>query len=77
MKSSHLVAAVLALGLVTSLSTLAQGTATGTNTNSVSAGTGNAGDKTSQPGASAAAGKTPMAHKSRRARRAASAASGG
>jgi hypothetical protein len=72
--------AALLLGLTTSLSGFAQvapanGTVTGTNMGSVSAGTGNAGDKTQQPGASATT-KSHAKHKHHRAHHAASAASG-
>ena len=72
--------AVLLLGLTTSLSGFAQaasapGTVTGTNTGTVSAGTGNAGDKTQQVGTSSA-GKTHAKHRHHRAHHAASAASG-
>jgi hypothetical protein len=74
-------AAILLLGLATSLPGFAQapaaGTAVGTNTDSVSAGTGNAGDKTQQPDAAAAAGKSHPKHRHHhhRAHHAASAAS--
>lgn len=72
--------AALLIGLTTSLSGFAQaassaGTATGTNTDSVSAGTGNAGDKTQQPGASSAT-KSHTKRKHHRAHHAASPASG-
>ena len=81
MKMSHFSsAAALLLGLTTSLSSFAQaapanGTVTGTNTGTVAAGTGNAGDKTQQVGTSAA-GKSHARHKHHRAHHAASAASG-
>ena len=72
--------AALLLGLTTSLSGFAQaasaaGTVTGTNMDSVSAGTGNAGDKTQQVGTSTA-GKSHAKRRHHRAHHAASAASG-
>jgi hypothetical protein len=72
--------AVLLLGLTTGLSGFAQaapanGTVTGTNTGTVAAGTGNAGDKTQQVGTSTA-GKSHARHRHHRAHHAASAASG-
>ena len=82
MKPSHLSsAAALLLALTTSLSGFAQttpanGTVTGVNTGTVAAGTGNAGDKTQQPGAATAARKTHMKHRHHRAHRADPAASG-
>jgi hypothetical protein len=73
--------AALLLGLTTSLSGFAQvtpanGTVTGTNMGSVSAGTGNAGDKTQQVGSSTKAAKPHAKHRHHRAHHAASAASG-
>ncbi len=80
MKLSHFsAAAALLLGLTTSLSGFAQtapanGTVTGVNTGTVAAGTGNAGDKTQQPGSATAAHK--VKHRHHRAHRVAPAASG-